>query len=213
LGKLGVGASFKYMHGTTFTQFTAYDDVDGAGTIINDLFDGRNTRDSSAFGLDLGGYVQPLDWFSLGLLARNVNSPSFDTAGFGSFVLEPQVRMGVALYPWKSWILALDVDLTKNGSESIVGLESRQISFGTEIVLPVWKVDLALRTGLWTNVATDFSEDLAWTAGLGLKVWQLSFDLTAGAALKGSSVEFDGGSTDIPNRLNLAATLKWEMLF
>ena len=66
--------------------------------------------------LDLGLLARPYDWLRVGLVARNVNSPTFDRnidlpGQSNEFVLEPQVRMGVAAIPFKNWIIAADIDL------------------------------------------------------------------------------------------------------
>lgn len=216
--KLGFGGNIKYIYGITFNSFLRYDDVDNVGDALDQIFDSRNSKRSSNFGLDLGLKYKATDWLDLGLLARNVNSPAFDAVrdpdvprARQNFILEPQVRAGLALYPVKRWVLALDIDVLENNSTSIIGLEYRMISFGTEYRIPIGSlVDLSLRTGLWTNLAQNPNDSLAWTGGLGLRIGGFNLDVAVGSALNSSEIETDVGQTaDIPNRLNAAFQLAW----
>ena len=108
------------------------------------------------------------------------------------------MRAGLALYPLKRWILALDIDVLENNSTSIIGLEQRMISFGTEYRIPIGSLfDLALRTGLWTNLAQNPNDSLAWTGGLGLRIGGFHLDVAVGSALDSSDIETDVGETEV----------------
>jgi hypothetical protein len=216
--KLGFGGNIKYIYGITFNSFLRYNDYDNVGDALDDLFSKENSKRSSNFGLDLGLKYKATEWLDLGLLARNVNAPSFDVArdpdlprANQNFILEPQVRAGLALYPVKRWILALDIDLLENNSSSIIGLEQRMISFGTEYRIPIGgSFDLALRTGLWTNLAQSPNDSLAWTGGLGIRWGGFHLDAAVGSALSSSDIETDVNETkSIPNRLNAALQIQW----
>ncbi|MBW2274059.1 MAG: conjugal transfer protein TraF [Deltaproteobacteria bacterium] len=216
--KLGFGGNIKYIYGVTFNSFLRYDDYDNVGDALDDLFDDGNSKRSSNFGLDLGLKYKATDWLDLGLVARNVNAPSFDAArdpnvplANQNFILEPQVRAGLALYPLKRWILALDIDVLENNSTNIIGLEQRMISFGTEYRIPIGgSFDLALRTGLWTNLSHRPSDSLAWTGGLGIRWGGFHLDAAVGSALSSTDIETDVGTTkSFPNRLNAALQLQW----
>jgi hypothetical protein len=216
--KLGFGGNVKYIYGVTFNSFLRYDDVDSVGDALDQLFDSKNTRRSSNFGLDLGLKYKATDWLDLGLVARNVNAPSFTAArdpdsplANQNFILEPQVRAGLAVYPLNRWVLALDIDVLENNSSSIIGLEYRMISFGTEYRIPIGSfVDLALRTGLWTNLAENPNDSLAWTGGIGLRLGGFHLDVAVGSALDSTDIETDVNETrSVPNRLNAALQLGW----
>jgi len=80
----------------------------------------KNTKQSIQPGIDLGlMYDKRLKWRTkFGIVARNVNFPKFeqpDAAGDEpKYRVEPQVRAGIALYPFKRkfWVISSDLDLT-----------------------------------------------------------------------------------------------------
>jgi len=212
LGPIAVGGNAKIIVGTTFATFIAYNEVDSVGDVISDLFGAPNSKTSTRFGLDLGVMSRPKDWLRLGLVARNVNSPSFKLEGPGDYKLDPQVRAGIALLPLPRWVIALDVDLTENDTQAIPGFKSRQIGIGTEYVIPVWKVAFALRMGGWSNLAGDVNDDFAWTGGLGFRAGRFEANVAAGASLKTKEIE-NSGRDEWPTRMNLSFSVAWTTKF
>ena len=84
---------------------------------------------TSRVDLDLGLMVD-LRTFKAGLAARNVLAPSFASAGGGDRLsLERAVRAGVSFAPVPGWLVAGDVDLTRNVSAAG---EVRDVAVGTE---------------------------------------------------------------------------------
>ncbi|RMF86538.1 MAG: hypothetical protein D6739_02985, partial [Nitrospirae bacterium] len=124
-----------------------------------------------------------------GVLARNVNSPSFDyprLSGIdrGAFVLDPQVRAGVAWLPWRALLLAADLDLTRNHS-TLPQVTSRILSGGLEYTPWSW---LALRLGLIHDLEQDAT---GYAAGLGVRGDHLALDLAFAANVTHTHIHKD----------------------
>lgn len=217
--RIGIGAQLKYLHGTTFNKFVRFDEVDGGADLIDEIGDSSRRKSSHTASLDLGLLVKPWSWLRFGLTARNVTEPAFDLArdptnpsGRGELTLDPQVRAGVALWILPQWVVAFDADLTKNESRLLEGFESRIVSLGTELRIPIWKLGLALRGGAYLNAAGEDPGAIALTAGLGIRLFDLHLDLAAGASPQTERVEAADDSR-LPARMNLSATLSFRRAF
>ncbi len=214
--KISVGITAKYMMGVAFVKAARYDDVSSGG--FGDIADFDDNRISHRFGLDLGIEYRPLPFARIGIAARNVNAPKFDGGTFGDIKVRPQVRMGMALEPIERWILALDVDLTKNRNPELQRsptpdpFRSRMVSLGTEYTIPIGKpTALALRFGTYKNTVDEIREGWALTGGVGLKLWGFWLDLSAGGGLDRERIRTDTNKyVNIPDRLNVGLGLKWE---
>jgi hypothetical protein len=229
LDRVGIGGNVKYMHGISYFRAIRYQDATDVGDLVDDLLSFENTRNDDTWGIDLGLLVKPTDWLRVGVVGRNLNSPSFEVAvpdalrgapaailgsGPGSdFVLEPQARAGVALMPFSIWTIAADIDLTENESEALHGYRSRLFSLGTEFQIPFWKLGIAPRAGLYLNTASGFAHDPVITFGLGLKFWRFVLDVAGGISTKRVAFEPGSGTDHVPSRLNLSAALKWVQRF
>jgi hypothetical protein len=142
--------------------------------------------------------------FNFGLTGRNLNSPKFD--GFTKDIsytlpdgittnpktiiadevkLKPQATAGIAFIPFETLTLEVDYDLTKNETV-LTDYKTQNFSAGLE-----WDAlrFLALRAGTYKNMA---ESDTGWiyTAGLGLNLWAVRFDLAA--AMSPDKVQYDG---------------------
>ena len=209
-GRMSVGANLKYLRGITFDKYINYRVIEEADLSFSDS-DLRT--ESNNFGLDLGIMYKPFDWVRVGMVARNVNGPTFNVGGGtggpdprGSFKLEQQVRAGAAFYPFSNdfLVLATDIDFTTNKSDLIDGFDSRLWSFGGEVNVPLWAMVLAFRGGGYMNTASDASQAFAFTGGFGLRVWVLSLDLAAGYSP--NKVDVRDGDT-FASRVNASAVL------
>ena len=156
--KFAVSVTPKYMLGITFAKYYPYNDAPSAGDIVTDLGNIDNSTLSSAFGLDVGVAYRPTNWLRLGVMARNVNSPSFKVDspfnGSGEAILpssvesQAQVRGGLAILPIRNLTLAVDADITDNRLIALPEARSRLISIGGEYVIPFHRhFDMALRVG------------------------------------------------------------------
>jgi hypothetical protein len=202
-GVLGVGAHLKYMHGTTVYEFIG---VDASGD--TERSDASPRRRSREWGLDLGMLYQPTQWLRFGLSVRNLNKPSFKTAGSrDEIALKPQVRAGFALQIHPRVQIAADLDLTENQYETIDGFKSQVLATGLEFRSRFrrWAVDL--RVGAQRNFARGSDKDLTLTCGMGLHVRASRYDLAFSYGLGGEDVERVG--VKIPRRADVAGGLRW----
>lgn len=137
----------------------------------------------------------------MGLVIRNINSPSFKINGGGNYDLDRQVRLGFALNPAKFWTLAMDMDVTKNKTP-VRGFDSRQLCLGTEINIVNRKAfNIPLRAGIMSNIAEKDSK-MAYTAGTGLNLLFMHFDVSAVVSSERTKLD----NKDIPTKVGLAAS-------
>lgn len=189
-GKLGVGATAKIISGTVYqNQVLLVNRPGGDNVSSSDLVDDitKNSKASVNFGLDLGALYKYDKWLSVGLVAKNLNSPKFDAPDYDApalndptstvkmhgedITLKPQVRFGVAVEPYSWLTLASDLDLTNNETVApgtVVGssVKSRNFGGGAEVHPYSW---LRLRGGAYKNLAAS-DVGLVLTAGFTLFV-------------------------------------------
>ncbi|MDR0646464.1 MAG: conjugal transfer protein TraF [Elusimicrobiota bacterium] len=220
---LQFGANIKVIQGEMAqTGILVLQDNEDIQDILDDALD--NKTNSTQFGVDLGAMLNFSDLFDrgiwlnpqVGVTAKNINRPRFERpnapAGLtqywqsGKYALEPQVRAGAAINPFKFMTLAADLDLTKNTTLAR-NFDSRQLAVGLEVnVVNKPKFNLPLRVGLNKNLAN--SEAAAYyTAGLGLNM--LHFHLELAGALSSEETTIDG--TKVP--ASAGASLMLALLF
>jgi len=207
---LSLGVTAKAMFGRVYgTQVWAFNDSNT--DIVQDTLDSSN--DSVALGLDLAAMYR-IPKFQFALVGHNLNSPRFDgydqsvllngtnqVIHVPDVVLDPQVTLGAAWFPFKRLMLASDLELLETGT-LINGYDIQRLSFGTELDLSL----IALRLGTFKNLA---ESDYGWvlTGGVGLNLWALSVDL-GGAISIDDTVEYDG--TDYPRTARLYAAVSMD---
>lgn len=184
---VSVGGNLKFMKGRVYgSQVLVFDDESNDILAQSD----ENSKETTTLGLDLGVMAR-YGKFNFGLVGRNLNSPKFDgftipttSVTIDSVTLKPQVTAGVAFIPWSTLTLEADYDITKNEAELF---DTQNLALGVE-----WDAFrfLALRAGAMKNLA-ESDLGLIYTAGVGLNVWLVRFDI-AGAASLGDKVIFDG---------------------
>ena len=163
-GKLLQGAA--YRGSTTLTG--------GTDVSITDNF-GPPTL-STAFGIDVGAIYRPSSWLRFGVVAKDINQPTFDAPGGGELKLGPQVRGGVAVNPYSSLTLTADVDATSNKT-FVPGVKSQMLSVGAEQT--IFSEFLSFRLGAFKNMK-DAGTPFTPTAGLGLRIFALRVDVGGG---------------------------------
>ncbi|GFO58989.1 hypothetical protein GMST_13140 [Geomonas silvestris] len=188
-GKVGVGASVKYMNGMVTnkeqTPIYAAGKVTSSSDLAKDVR--KNVHDSSSVGFDLGTLWKPVPSFAVGLVGKNLNSPSFKAKNGEKITVGRQVRAGVS---WEalSWLeLTGDVDVFSN-STIIPGMKSQNLGGGAEFH-PF--SCLKLRAGGYTNLA-DSASDGAVTAGLSVGIPWFFLDIDGAYGL--GSAKFDNHS-------------------
>jgi hypothetical protein len=205
-GVLGIGASVKIIQGTVYqSQVLLLNTASGSSLKSGDLFKEmtKNSETSTNFGLDFGALWKYQDKLSVGIVAKNVNSPKFKAPTYqapvannpslktdvrGSDVtLDMQVRSGIAYDPLPWLTIAADLDLTENSavvpSNSV---KTRNLGGGLEIHPYSW---LKVRAGAYKNLASSEGGPVA-TAGL--SIGPLDLDVAA------STDTFKVGSTTLP---------------
>ncbi|MBA7512203.1 hypothetical protein ES705_04207 [subsurface metagenome] len=189
LKNLYVGGNFKFMYGMVgFAEFRVFEDEDLMESLYEDYND--NTKKSSTIGVDVGAlYDLKENWkVRFGMVVRNLTYPSFSqpkeakAAGLDKYVIEPQVRVGVAYWPLNFITLSADWDLTNNKT-ALQGYYSKMLSLGAEVNIfnRSW-LNFALRGGFMDNLAE--SSGSMFTAGLGLNIFHFQLDFAGAVSTK-----------------------------
>jgi F plasmid transfer operon, TraF, protein len=131
---------------------------------------------STSYGIDLGAMYRPSSWLKFGVVAKDINQPTFDAPGGLQYKLTPQVRGGVAVNPWSTMTITADMDITSNQT-LVPGLKSQVLSLGMEQT--ILSEFLSFRVGTYKNVQ-DAGSIFTPTAGLGLRVYSFRLDVAGG---------------------------------
>jgi hypothetical protein len=167
-----IGVTGKIIQGAAYSGSTTL--TGGTDVSITDNF-GKSTL-STAFGIDVGAIYRPSSWLRFGVVAKDINQPTFDAPGGGELKLGPQVRGGVAVNPYSSLTLTADVDATANKT-FVPGVKSQVLSLGAEQT--ILSEFLSFRVGAFKNMK-DSDTPFTPTAGLGLRVFALRVDVGGG---------------------------------
>lgn len=169
---LSVGITGKLIQGAAYN---------GTASVTNGEVDVTDSlgkaKLSTAFGIDVGAVYRPSSWLRVGIVAKDLNAPSFDTKTAGQqFKLEPQVRGGIAVNPWDSLTVTADMDVTSNRTLT-PGIKSQVLSVGAEQT--IFSEMLAFRVGAFKNTA-DANSFITPTAGIGIRLFALRVDVGGG---------------------------------
>jgi len=203
-GDVQVGGALKFMNAITYDGRITVTEMDA-----DDLEDRLNSYDkeSATFGVDLGLLYRAKQLpLRCGLLARNINSPQFDTWDGGSIKDDMQLRAGAEMALVGNWLVAaVDGDLTEN--ETVIpGYKSRMIGFGLGLEGYPMIFAGSLRLGVMKNVAESDSGTI-FTAGLGFGLkW---FNLSINGAVSNKETTFDDETFPTEARLALALDSAW----
>jgi len=203
---VSVGATVKAIRGTTYFNAFRFDELAEFDDALSDIVDDADEETSIDFGVDVGVLVQPLDWLSLGVVAKHLNRPTFDFGGTGEYRLDPQVRAGIGLVDLlPGWTLAADLDLTRNRTDSLRGFESQVAGAGVEYDIADLEV-VFLRAGASKNLA-DEDESVVFHAGLGVRVGGVAIDIAGMLAPEFSAIESGDDPDEIPERAGLGVEI------
>ena len=196
-GKLGIGATAKIISGAVYqNQVLLVNRPGGDNADSNDLVKDmtKNSKASVNFGLDLGALYKYDKWLSVGLVAKNLNSPRFAAPSYDKPVfdetkkvmstvkvdgeevkLKPQFRTGVAVEPYSWLTIASDLDLSENDTlapGTVVGssVKSRNFGGGLEVHPYSW---LRIRGGAYKNLA---NSDIGTVLTTGFTLFVLDVD-------------------------------------
>lgn len=148
LGNLGLGISLKYLSASFQKSVTPLDDkFDVSNTIERIKFGSGESR--SNFGVDLGLTYAPITNLHIGLVAKNLNSPTF---AFNDYTLKirPQARLGASFDVLDSLTLVADADLTNNDVISLGNgiIHSQKIGVGASFDIAFLDVRLGIAKDL-----------------------------------------------------------------
>ena len=170
--RFSVGVTGKVIQGAAYNTTIALQ-----GGVDPDVFDNFGKANvSTSYGVDLGAMYRPSSWLKFGVVAKDINEPTFDAPGGLRYKLTPQVRGGVAVNPWSTMTITADMDITSNQT-LVPGLKSQVLSLGLEQT--VLSEFLSFRLGAYKNVQ-DAGSIFTPTAGLGLRVYSFRFDIAGG---------------------------------
>ncbi|HEX2056266.1 MAG TPA: conjugal transfer protein TraF, partial [Nitrospiraceae bacterium] len=168
-----IGITAKYIQGAAYTGAT---NVSGARDDIKVFEELGRAKITSALGIDLGAMYRPASWLRFGVVAKDINAPTFDTPNGEQFKLDPQVRAGMAVNPHSSLTLSADVDITSNKTLT-PGVKSQLLSLGAEQT--ILSELLSFRVGAFKNMQ-DAQTPFIPTAGFGLRLLALRIDIGGG---------------------------------
>ena len=167
-----VGVTGKIIQGAAYNNTTNLQG--GANPNLVDNF--GQAMISTSYGIDLGAMYRPSSWLRFGVVAKDINQPSFDAPGGLQYKLTPQVRGGVAVNPWSTMTVTADMDITSNQTLA-PGFKSQVLSLGMEQTM--LSEFLSLRVGTYKNVQ-DAGSVFTPTAGLGIRIYSFRLDLAGG---------------------------------
>ena len=167
-----IGVTGKFIQGAAYRGSTLL--TGGTNVSITDNF-GKATL-STAFGIDVGAIYRPSSWLRFGVVAKDLNQPTFDVPGGEELKLGPQVRGGVAINPYSSLTLTADVDVTSNKT-FVPGIKSQVLSLGVEQT--IFSEFMSFRLGAFKNMK-DPGTPFTPTAGLGLRLYAFRLDAGGG---------------------------------
>lgn len=202
---ISIGGNIKYMKGRSFNTAVLVFDTefdDALDTAKDDYLE------SSNFGIDLGVLYRFGNDLRFGVVGRNLNSPEFDmpslTGGqVGKVSEDPQIRAGIAYKPFKSLLLAVDIDLTENETTVSDNYKSRNIGAGLEFDVLRF---LQLRAGAYKNLS-ESDIGMVYTAGIGFNLWAVNMDF--GASISNDNTTVDGEDVPEEIRAEFAFSTLW----
>lgn len=156
-GALSIGATIKYLQGMGY-NVSQNITIDGASKIkipTSPVF-------SQNFGLDIGA-LYTIGGFSTGVVAKNINNPSFKISNDRTFYLDPQVRAGIA-YEWGIFNLAFDADLLPNNTLSYTSPKNQMIGGGVMFDFKYFD----FRAGAMYDIRNTTDEGVILTGGINL---------------------------------------------
>lgn len=168
-----IGVTGKIIQGAAYTGTST---IRGGGDDVSFTNDLGKAKISTAFGIDIGAIYRPSSWLRFGIVAKDINQPTFDSNVAGEFKLTPQVRGGVAVNPWETMTVTFDADITSNRA-LIPDTKSQVFSLGAEQT--ILSEFLSLRLGAFKNVQ-DASSPVTPTAGFGIRLFALRVDVGGG---------------------------------
>jgi hypothetical protein len=169
---LSVGVSPKFQRIDTYNYAVSANNFDAG-----DFDDAKYRNDETAFNIDLGIALEPVEGLILGLSGRNLIPQELETVEAQgqsyTYLVEPQYTAGMA-YDWKRLTITTDMDLNEHQRFEEAG------------VTQYWRVGGELRATDWFALRLGYRDDIKdttaniYSVGLGIAIADAFFlDLTA----------------------------------
>ncbi|MGI0440236.1 conjugal transfer protein TraF [Helicobacter himalayensis] len=178
LGKISLGVALKYMNASYAHSSVLLDskfNEKKLTDLLNDSLKRKGAVSSSNVGIDVGMTYAPVESLTLGLVGKNLNSPSF---GFGETKLriKPQARFGAGFNPSERIVIAADIDLTNNDVITLGGtrLQSQKMGVGIDFDAVLFNA----RAGLAKDLRQDNGAIIS--AGIGFGFLDVSLAVSSG---------------------------------
>jgi hypothetical protein len=199
-GHLSVGGAAKVMIGRSYFKTQRIDKKNDNSNSAKNL-----DKSSTNFGLDIGVHYQStyIKGLSAGVVLKNINRPSFDTAMEGKKVnVDPLMRLGVSYMILDSLEAAFDLDLTEN---KLIDDTTKSRMFGG---------GLSWQPVSWLNISGGLMRDLSianegmiYTAGFGLGLQVFHLDIAA--QISGKNNSYQGTSVPRYGNVMFAFNSSW----
>lgn len=160
IGDFSFGVTAKYMNLSGINGSFAIQNGSNAMEAFKNMMKFDIGNGASNVGVDLGLSYEVADCFTMGVVGKYLNSPTFNTKA-GSYTIAPQARAGVALdFDW--FMIGMDVDATANKDLSNENFKTQMIGLGTAFDFD-W---FALRGGIATDL--QHTNDMIFSLGVGI---------------------------------------------
>lgn len=162
MGDVNLGLAVKFIQGIGYGDKINF----AVGNMPSVSVDKNKMDMAQTFGLDFGMLYSPrfVKNLHLGLVAKNVNSPTINRTGVADTTLHPQVRVGVSYEMMDFLTFAFDADVLPNETLSLSSPKSQ--FFGGGVMANFKKVDF--RLGAMQDIRSNAGEGLILTGGLNL---------------------------------------------
>ncbi len=162
MGDVNLGLAVKFIQGIGYGDKVNF----AVGNMPSVSVDKNKMDMAQTFGLDFGLLYSPrfVKNLHLGLVAKNVNSPTINRTGVADTTLHPQVRAGVSYEMMDFLTFAFDADVLPNETLSLSSPKSQ--FFGGGVMANFKKVDF--RLGAMQDIRSNAGEGLILTGGLNL---------------------------------------------
>lgn len=160
VGNFSIGFAAKYI----FALGQRVNEVGSFNSISNGP-DGLNLSSvvpQNTFGIDFGALYN-YGGFNLGIVGKDLNSPSISINDGKKIVLDPQFRAGIS-YEWRFLSLAMDMDLKPNNTLSYLSPKNQMIGGG--VMFDFKYVDL--RLGSMYDMRSQAGEGIIFTGGINI---------------------------------------------
>lgn len=183
IGDISAGLALKFMSASFAYSGVSFRSDFNPDEITNSLIDLLRMGDSkrNTFGVDLGIAYAPIKSLTIGLVGKNLNTPTFSLAD-ATIKVRPQARLGIGYEIGEHITIAADADLTNNDVWNLTNtkLQSQKIGAGIDVDFTFFDI----RAGVAKDLRQDNGAILSAGIGFGF--------IDVGVAFSTSRGEFDG---------------------